>query len=195
MKQAGPNLLPLLRSRAQGDLIAWIMLHPDEEFSLAEIAQAVGVSPPTVMREVDRLAEAGLVHETRRGNQRLIRAATDNAVFAPLAALMEVTFGPIPVLQALLEPVPEVREAFIYGSWAARYAQQPGQVPHDIDVLIIGTADLDVLDDLATEAGQRLGRAVNIRRIRPATWDASDGDPFKATVLSRPIVPLVGEPR
>ena len=192
MKEPSPALLPLLRSRAQADIIAWIMLHPDQESSLVEIGRAVGVSGPTVTREVNRLAEAGLVRQVRRGNQRLVRAETENVVFAPLAALMAVTFGPVPVLRGLLADVAGVREAWIYGSWAARYAQQPGPVPGDIDVLVVGTADPDVLDEVAAAAGERLGREVNIRRVRPAAWDKAEADPFKATVTSRPMVPLVG---
>ncbi len=188
-------LLPLLRSRAQGDIIAWILLHPEREFSLAEIGRAVGTSGPTVMREVDRLAQAGLVRQVRRGNQRLVQAETTNPVFGPLAALMAVTFGPAPVLRDLLAEVPGVREAWIYGSWAARYAEQPGPVPGDIDVLVVGTADPDVLDEVAHAAGERLGREVNIRRVRPAAWDAAEADPFKATVTSRPMVALVGGDR
>ena len=184
-------MLPLLRSRAQGDIVAWIMLHPDEAFSLVEIGRAVGVSGSTVMREVDRLAGAGLVREVRRGNQRLVQADTDNAVFAPLAQLMAVTFGPIPVLRELLGPVQGVSEAYIYGSWASRYAQQQGPVPGDIDVLVVGTADPDELDALAETASGRLGRDVNIRRVRPAVWDEADADPFKATVTSRPMITLV----
>ncbi|MGL4174947.1 MAG: MarR family transcriptional regulator [Dermatophilaceae bacterium] len=195
MKDAAPALLPLLRSRAQGDIIAWIVLHPDQEYSLAEIGRAVGVSGPTVMREVGRLAEAGLVREVRRGNQRLVRADTDNAVYAPLASLMSVTFGPVPVLRELLAPVAGVREAWVYGSWAARYAQQPGPVPGDIDVLVVGTVDPDVLDDVARVAALRLGREVNIRRVRPSAWDNADADPFKATVTSRPMVALMSGDR
>lgn len=185
-------MLPLLRSRAQGDIVAWIMLHPLEEFSLVEIGRAVGVSGPTVMREVDRLAEAGLVRHTKRGNQRLVRAETESPVFGPLAALMAVTFGPVPVLRELLAEVPGVRQAWIYGSWGARYAQQPGPVPGDIDVLVVGTADLDALDEVAQAATGRLGREVSIRRVRPQVWDAADADPFKATVTSRPMVALIG---
>lgn len=193
MKEAPPTLLPLLRSRAQGDIITWIVLHPDQKFSLADIARSVGVSAPTVMREVDRLAEAGLVREERRGNQRLVGPITDNPVFAPLAALMAVTFGPVPVLREMLAPLPGIVRAWIYGSWAARYTQQPGPVPDDIDVLVVGKPDPDELDDVARLAGQRLGREVNIRRVRPSAWDGADRDPFKATVTSRPMVTLIGE--
>lgn len=193
MKSAAPSLLPLLRSRAQGTVTAWVMLHPDEPASLTEIAAATGVSVPTVMREVDRLDAAGLVCTTRRGNQRLVRAATDNPVYGPLSSLMAVTFGAVPVLREALADTAGVHEAFIYGSWADRYDQNPGPVPGDIDVLVIGTTDLDLLDDIATSVSQRLGRDVSIRRVRPEVWRDSDDDPFKVTVTSRPLVRLIGE--
>ena len=121
----------------------------------------------------------------------MVRAETDSVVFAPLAHLMAVTFGPVPVLRELLAPIEGIREAHIYGSWAARYAQQPGPVPGDIDVLVIGTADLDELDAAAAAATTRLGREVSIRRVRPAAWDVATGDAFKATVTSRPMVALL----
>ena len=40
MKDGSPALLPLLRSRAQGEILAWIVLHPVQEFSLVEIARS-----------------------------------------------------------------------------------------------------------------------------------------------------------
>jgi len=80
---------------------------------------------------------------------------------------------------------------FPYGSWAARYHGEPGPVPVDVDVLIVGSADPNDLDEVAIAAQQRLGRAVNIRRVRPATWhDPDPTDPFLASVRARPLVAL-----
>lgn len=193
MKEAAPVLLPLLRTRTQGEIITWIMLHPGVEHSLTEIASAVGTSTPTVMREVERLAESGLVSTRRRGNQRMVRVTTDNPVRRPLADLLMVTFGPIGVLRDAVADVPRIDTALIYGSWAARYRQQPGNVPNDVDVLIIGTPDRGVLDDAMETAERTLRREVNYRLITPDEWIADAGS-FKTTLLSRPVVYLIGDP-
>ncbi len=87
MKTASPTLLPLLRSRSQGDILAVIMLDPEQERSLSEIAEEARTSVPTVQREVARLEEGGLVTTSRRGNTRLVRPVTDSVVFQPLADL------------------------------------------------------------------------------------------------------------
>ncbi|MGY0539081.1 MarR family transcriptional regulator [Nocardioides sp. YJ-D4] len=192
MKTSSPTLLPLLRSRLQGEVLAWLLLHPEEQPSLSEIAAAVGTTVPTVKREVDRLEDAGLVKSTIRGRNRGIAPTTDHPLYRPLAEVMALTFGPIGLLREALQQVPGIDEAFIHGSWAARYRQQPGAVPGDIDLIVIGSPDRDELFEAIDPVEKILRRDVNYRVVTPETWDA-DGGSFKATVTSRPVVHLIGE--
>ncbi len=191
MRSSPPPLLPLLRSRVQGDLLALLYLHPNRDYSLTEAAALIRASVKTVHTEASRLIAAGFVNDSRRGNVHLIRAVTDSPVSRPLTDLLAVTYGPLPVLNDLLADVEGITHAFIYGSWAARYLGEPGPVPGDVDVLIVGTADPDDLDEIARAAQNRLGRPVDIRRIRPAAWASPDpADPFLASVRERPLVQL-----
>ncbi len=149
------------------------------------------MSVKTVHSEASRLVEAGFAADSRRGNVRLLRAATGTPVSRPLTDLLAATYGPLPVLTDLLAGQPGVSAAFIYGSWAARYSGEPGPVPADVDVLVVGTADRDDLDDVARAAQDRLGRPVNIRRIAEAAWaDPDPGNAFLASVRQRPLIEL-----
>ncbi|HEX3515320.1 MAG TPA: hypothetical protein VHT26_15095 [Trebonia sp.] len=78
----------------------------------------------------------------------------------------------LPVLTDLLSGIAGVEQAYIYGSWAARYLGEPGPVPPDVDVLVVGPADEDALCDVAREAEDRLGREVKITAISQQYWDA-----------------------
>lgn len=189
--QARSRLLPLLRSPLLGELLAWIYLHPDTAYSVTDLAYRLGVSQSTVSREADRLLEAGLVSEQRRGNMRLLRADLTSPLARPLTELLELTYGPAAVLADLLPAVTGVDEAYIYGSWAARHAGEPGPPPRDIDVLVVGEADEDELADAAAAAERWLGREVNIHRVSAATWRTPGGDPFLTSVRSRPLFPVV----
>ena len=182
-------MLPILRSAFQGEMLAWLFLHPGREFPLTELARRFGVSRPTVTREADHFISAGLVSDRRQGNLRFIRARTDNAVAGPLAELLALTYGPVAVLGELLACGTRGRGAYVYGSWAARYRGQAGDVPRDVDVLVVGDADEDDLYDAARAAERRLGREVNIRRVSLSAWHEPD-DPFLASVQSRPLVRL-----
>ncbi|MDS0137416.1 MULTISPECIES: ArsR family transcriptional regulator [unclassified Amycolatopsis] len=189
--KASPSLLPLLRSRMQGELLALVLLHPEREYSITELARAFGVSATTVLREVERLVGGGILEDRRVGRSRLVKARTDTPLYRPLSDVISVTFGPLPLLAEALSGLAGVREAYIYGSWAARYSGEPGPPPGDVDVLVVGSPDPDALFDLAEGVSRRLDREVNVHRLSPSAWAAeSSTDPFLTSVRERPLVPL-----
>jgi len=108
-----------------------------------------------------------------------------------MSQIVTETYGPVPVLRTVLVAVPGIRRAYIYGSWAARRAGQPGPPPRDIDVLVVGHPSRTALLDAADAAQQRLHTEVNINATTPDAWAAKD-DPFLVTVASRPLVDLAG---
>ena len=109
----------------------------------------------------------------------------------PLTDLLAVTYGPLPVLADLLSEIEGVHQAYIYGSWAARYLGEPGPVPQDVDVLVVGTASEDDLYEPARQAEARLGREVNISGVGPQYWEVPDpADSCMRHVKERPLVKL-----
>jgi DNA-binding transcriptional ArsR family regulator len=183
-------LLPILRSQLQGELLALLYLHPDAEYSLTDAAGHIGATVRAVHHEVERLTAAGLVEERRRGNMRLVKAA-ETRLSKPLTELLALTYGPVAILPHELSAVDGVREAYVFGSWARRYSGEPGSPPADVDVLVVGTADLDDLDDAARRAEKILLRPVNITRVLPERWDdTSQDDGFIADVRSKPRVQI-----
>lgn len=174
-----------------GELLALLYLHPEGEYSVTEAANVIGAGLNTVHYEVGKLAEGGLISTRKRGNLRLVRAVNDSPLSRPLTDLLAVTYGPLPVLSDLLTNADEITEAYMYGSWAARYRGEPGPPPQDVDVLVVGAADLDDLDQVTEQAQRILHRPVNIRRVRPEAWnDANPADPFLQSVKTRPLVRL-----
>ncbi len=65
-------------------------------------------------------------------------------------------------------------------------------MPDDIDLLVIGNPDRHALADAVAEAETVLRREVNVRRVAAAAW-ANDNSSFKRTVLSRPVVDVIGQ--
>ena len=189
MRVAPPALLPILRSRVQGAILAATYLDPGREFTVTELAAQAGAGLKAVAQEVDRLVRTGFLADRRRGNMRLVRRGAPSRVTAPLTDLLAATYGPLSVLEELLGEVDGIDEAWIYGSWAARYSGQPGAVPGDIDVIVVGTPSLADLDDVASAAAARLGREVNVHRVSLQAWASPDPrDTFLATIRTRPLV-------
>jgi hypothetical protein len=191
MQKAGPPpLLPLLRSRLQAEVLTLVLLTPGREWTLTELASRVGSSVSTVQREVVRAEQAGVMTSRRVGNTRLVKTAR-SPLTAPLTDLLMRSFGPRQVLAEELSGVPGIDSAYLFGSWAARYAGQKGRPPADLDVLVIGVPDRDALDDAAQRAGARLAREVNVT-IRSADWWQSGDDGFHSEIMRRPLVQISG---
>lgn len=181
-------LLPILRSSVQGDLLALLFLNPEKELTISDAARTIGVSIPGLHHEAVRLIEAGFIRERRQGRNRLIRAEVESRIAPSLTELLALTFGPLPVLERELAGIAGINEAYIFGSWAARYSGNPGAIPNDIDVVVIGNASNGTLDEAAERAEKTLMRDVNVRRISSKEWNL--GSPFISTIKKNPHVKL-----
>ncbi len=189
MQTKSPDLLPIFRSRGLARLLLELFVIRDDWTSMSALSRATGLSISTVHREVDRLAEAGLVVETRAGNIRMATANHEAPYFTDLQSLLMKALGPAQVLADELAEVAGIEEAFVHGSWAARYLGEPGPPPADIDVIVVGRPSVREVDRACERAEKRLGREVAPTIVGPTTWNTSEAG-FIRTVRARPLVPI-----
>ena len=190
MKVAGPPLLPILRSKNQAQILTIILLSPERGFTISELVAKVEASQSTVSREVQRAEMAGLVTTRGVGRSTFVVADTGSVLFEPLARLLLVSFGPSVVVGSELADIEGIREAFIFGSWAARYSGQSGPAPRDLDILVIGNPDRSLVWAAADRIEKRVGMPVQVTVRTSARWAAPGEDPFLQEVRSRPLVPV-----
>lgn len=188
MSVAEPSLLPIFRSALQARVLLRV-LTADAGMTAADLARALDAPEPSVTREVRRLLRSGFLRGERVGRAVLLHPAEGNPATAPLRQLLIVTFGPSQLLEAALAGIDGVDEAAIYGSWAARYHGEPGHVPGDIDVMVVGNPNRMRVDDAIDSVERAVGREVNVTYVSPSRWN-DETDPFIATVRSRPLVRL-----
>lgn len=191
MNTSAPSLLPILRSDLQGEVMALLFSHPEQQYTVSQIADATSASLPTVSREVNRLNQSGLVTVQNVGKTRMVQAKVDNPVGQAMRQLILVTYGPVPVLRDTLQSVSNIEGAAIYGSWASRRSGVAGHVPNHIDVLVVGSPSRQKLYEAIDDAEQKLGYEVNVKRLSPEAWNSQDG--FVQTVRSRPMEVLFGQ--
>ncbi|HEX6469174.1 MAG TPA: winged helix-turn-helix domain-containing protein [Streptosporangiaceae bacterium] len=191
MRSEASPLLPIFRSRHQADLLTLLFLHPDEDYTLTDIARRLDVPLSTLHGEVGRLLDAELITVRAVGRSRLLRANLDNRVAEALGRLLAVTFGPQIVVADEFRDIDGIQAVVIFGSWGARHHGQPGPPPNDIDVLVLGEPDRADVYDAADRAQQRLEIPVN-PVIRPAARWLADDDPLIQQVKTTPFVITYG---
>jgi len=194
MRSEAPALLPILRSQHLAEILTLLLLHPDSEYSMSDVASKLGLPLSTVQRELTRLSGAQLIHERRVGRSRLVSADPASRYTRPLTELVTLAFGPRLVIGEEFRSLDAIAVA-IYGSWAARYEGIAGRAPYDVDVLVIGEVPRRYLYEAAERAEQRLGVPVNPVLCSLSRWFAVS-DPLIQQIRSAPVVWVVGdEPR
>ena len=182
--------MPIFRSRLQADILAALLLNPEAEMSMTDLAERFDAPLSTVHGEVSRLTEAGLLQRRNVGRSALVRAETRNRLVKPLTELLLMSWGPIQVVAEEFSALPDTERVVIFGSWAARYLGQAGPAPHDLDVLVVGEPTRESVYDASDRAQQRVGMPVNpvIRTV--SAWRAAE-DPLVKQIEASPLVTVL----
>jgi len=189
MRLAAPAVLPIFRSKLQGEILALILIDPERSWTIDELAIRTGHPYQTVATEVRRLQEADILRAQTIGRTKLLTANTASPYTGPLTELVMTAFGPPLVIAEEFGTVDGIGQLLIYGSWAARDAGEPGPAPNDIDLLVIGQPDRDAVYEAAKASQHRIGREVNTTIRTPEQWaEATDG--FTEKLRESPMVEI-----
>jgi len=184
-------LSDVLFGQIRGGVLALLFGQADKSFYVRQIARHVNASVGAVQRELEKLAEIDLIVRTPIGNQVFYQVNQRNPVFVEMRALVSKTVGFFNILRCALEPLAKgVAAAFVYGS-VARYEEKAAS---DIDLMIIGNAELN--DVLACVSGveTKLGRAVSptVYSVHEFKKKLQDGNHFLNAVIKGNKVFLIG---
>lgn len=168
-------------------VLAVLLLRPDEQFHVRELGRMTSVSAGSLHRELKAMAESGLLLREKVGNQVFYRANTGCSIYEELAAIFRKTMG----LKSLLEDAlsglyDKIQVAFVFGSMASG-RQTAGS---DLDICVLGEVSLREVVKALAPVRETLQREVNpvVMTPRKFTDQAKKKDRFVTRVLSEPIL-------
>ncbi|MBI4203884.1 MAG: nucleotidyltransferase domain-containing protein [Betaproteobacteria bacterium] len=185
------NLASILFGAYRRDALALLLLHPEVSLHVREIARVTGKVPGTLLRELNLLADAGLLVRKPVGNQVHFQANQACPIYEDLREILKKTAGVADVLREALEPLTgKIRVAFVYGS-VARGDERAGS---DLDVMIVGDATFAEVIDALTPAHEALRRQINpnLFSLPEFKEKMASGEPFLKRVLEDKKIFLIG---
>lgn len=191
MATADSNLGALLFGSYRRQVLALLLMHPEQSFHVREIARITGKPAGTLYRELNALAQAGLLARSPLGNQIRYRANPECPIYEELRNILRKTFGVADVLRDALEPVvSQIEVAFIYGS-IARGEERAGS---DVDVMIVGKLKFSDAVTVFSSAEDALRREINphVYSAREFKTKLSGGEPYLVRVVQSPKIYLTG---
>lgn len=182
-------LTDLLFGSYRKKVLSRLLLHPDQDYHVRELARLTGTAPGTLHKELARLAVAGLLTRKAQGNQVRYQANRNCPVFPELAGLLRKTTGAADVIAQALSAL-EPRLALIFGS----VASGTETAASDVDVLVITTRTFAEVVRALHATQTELGREIN-----PVVYDATEfyrlvqeESSFVRSVLAGPHIFLIG---
>ncbi|MGI8738953.1 MAG: nucleotidyltransferase domain-containing protein [Gammaproteobacteria bacterium] len=172
-------------------VLALLLLHPDESFHLREIARITNTQPGTLRRELALLADAGVIKREKIGNQAHYQANPACPIYEDLRGILRRTAGVADVLKGALQPLSEkIVAAFVYGS-VARGDERAGS---DLDLMVIGEVKLVELVEALTKAAETLRREINpnVYSRREFRTRLTAGEPFLRRVMDDKKILFIG---
>jgi predicted nucleotidyltransferase len=185
------NLTALLFGAYRRDVLALLLLHPELSLHVREIARLTGKVPGTLLRELNLLADAGLLVKKAVGNQVHFQANPTSPVYEELRGILKKTAGVADVLREALEPLADrLRTAFVYGS-VARGDERAGS---DLDLMVIGDVKFVDLIGALAPLHAVLRREINTSFYPPKEFRAklAAAEPFLKRVLADRKIFLIG---
>ncbi len=174
------------------NVLALLLLHPDQTFYVREIARLTGTPAGSLHRELRILTDAGLLIRSEAGNQVRYRADRACPIFEDLAAVFRKTAGLADVLREALLPLAQnVDAAFVFGS----VAQGKERTSSDVDVMVVGSVSFDEVVQALDGTSAILRRDANPVVMTPLEFRTKCGraDRFVSRIVREPKIFLLGD--
>lgn len=181
-----------LFSPVQQRVLGLVFGQPERRFGSGELIRAIGSGTGAAHRQLQRLADAGLVMVTRLGNQKYYQANPESPIYPEMHSLIMKTVGLVEPLRAALVPVANrIKLAFVFGS----VAKGTDKTASDIDLLVVSD-ELSYPDlyDAIQAAEETLARPVNPTLMKTAEWSRKrkESDSFAKRIAGQPRLFVIG---
>ena len=187
------GLADALFSKGQQRVLGYLFGQPERSFFATELIGLSGGGSGAVQRELQRLADSGLVRVSRVGTQKHYQANPASPIYSELTAIARKTVGLAEPLREALKPFAKrIVAAFVYGS----IAKKQDTAASDIDLMVVSDRlTYGDIFDVLTEVSTKLGRKVNptVYTPREMTKRIKQGNAFVTRVMAQPKIWVIGD--
>lgn len=129
----------------------------DRRFYINEMARLVGTTQGTCRRELNKLADAGILIKSKEGNLQYYQVNRRYPFYKEFSTIIHKTIGIDASIGEALKKIEGIDYAFIFGS----YAKKEFKPDSDIDLLVVGNIKEDNLIKTLKDIEKSIEREIN----------------------------------
>jgi predicted nucleotidyltransferase len=185
------DILKLKKSKTRRKILQLFFSDLNKKYYLRELERILNLPVGNIRRELLGLEKAGIFKREKIGNQIYYSVNRQSPIFEEFKKIVSKTIGVEASLQKALKKIKNIKVAFIFGS----YAKGKEDSLSDIDLMIVGTPDEDLLVSKIAKLEKQLNREINYHIFSEKDWKKKikEKDPFLENILSQPKIFLIGK--
>jgi len=184
------SVLSLTKSKLRARILLLFFSHPEKEYYLRELERKLEKPVAYVRRELTNLEKMGLFISETKGKERYFRLNLKYPLYEEVKKIVSKTVGAEGSLRNTLKKFKYIRSAFIFGS----YAEGKEDLLSDIDLMIIGNLNEDVLLSEINKLEEELRREINYHIYSLTDWKKKikERNAFIKNILNKSKIFLIG---
>ncbi len=177
-------------TKNKAELLRIFFTNPDQSFYMQEIGRALRKKPGVFQRTLNNFVEEGVLESERRANARYFWLNKNYPLYQELKGIVFKTVGVQASIANILTKMKGLSFAFIYGS----YARQKEHQASDIDVMIVGDINEDVLISKLDQLEGQIKREINynLYPLERFKADIKEKNAFLMEIMADKKIMLVG---
>jgi predicted nucleotidyltransferase len=175
----------------KAELLRLFFTNPSKAFYIHQIGRLLGTKPGVFQKTLNSLEKQGVLKSEYVANTRCFRVNRDFPLYEEFKRIIFKTIGVAGGVKDCLEKLGDITLAFIYGS----FARGKENVLSDIDLVIVGRVDEDVLINRLDALEKKLARQINYKLYNPEEFARriKTKEPFVTAIMKEKRLILIGE--
>ena len=178
-------------TKNRAELLRLFLTNPEQSFYIQEIGRILGKKPGIFQRTLNNMEKEGILISEYKANARYFKANKEYSLYKELKSIVSKTIGVAGSLKEMLKQIGNVKFSFIYGS----YAKAKENYLSDIDLVILGKPDEDLLIKELDKLENALNREINYKLypLKDFKEELKAKEPFLLGILRDKKIMIIGE--
>jgi len=178
-----------LKSKVTKALLNYFFLNPQENFYINELTKKLRLDKRNLVKKMHELEKEGILSSRRRGNLKLYSINKGYSLYEEYKKIVLKTIGFEQEVRNIIRNTPGIKEAYIYGS----YAKENMDANSDIDLLVIGSHRIIVLQRMLNKLQKEIDREINAVNMDEKEFEKrkKQKEPFITGIFQNKYIKLI----
>ncbi len=147
-----------LKSNITKELLGYFFLQEDKHLYLNEISEKLNLDKRNLLKKLKELVQEGLFRKEAEANLTYYSLNKDYVLYGEYKKIILKTIGIESKLKNIFKNFEGVEKAYIFGS----YVENAMDTSSDIDLLVIGRADMVSINSKIMDIQKKVDREINV---------------------------------